>query len=173
MNEWITIIIIELSLIYSAPKQKQSCTKARYRKMSSHNTVRLVLNSGKSEDLRMKTGNLFHSTGPANVNARFFKFSNWLCDNKFCLRWRSYSSSGLERWTRCNKWGNIRGRWACRPIDSVHQKADFEIYASGYMGASVVHERSGWHDQAVTNFWWAVGGWMRGGHRGPSCNNQV
>ena len=36
--------------------------------------LRLVLNSGKDEDLRMKTGNLFHSAGPANAKARFPNF---------------------------------------------------------------------------------------------------
>ena len=42
--------------------------------MVAVNVLRLVLNSSKDEDLRMKTGNLFHSAGPANAKARFPNF---------------------------------------------------------------------------------------------------
>jgi len=55
----------------------------------------------------MKTGNLLNSAGPASAKALF---QNFLIDRVTTKSAWEYSSSGLERWTRCNKWGNIRGR---------------------------------------------------------------
>jgi len=41
----------------------------------------LVLNSGKDEDLRMKTGNLFRSAGPANAKAFYSRIVSFGLNN--------------------------------------------------------------------------------------------